>query len=80
MESIITQCYGLKYRSKIYSRQKFKNGIRLTEACSVSDSLGIAVGKSKGVLFFDPCKIQKKSFVPPIVFTDLFIQNKKSKI
>ena len=79
-ESEITQMDVLNHSSNIYSGLNFHDGIRFTEAGAVIDSLGIAVGTSKGVMFFDPCKIQKKSFVPPIVFTDLFIQNKKSKL
>ncbi|MGQ1948606.1 two-component regulator propeller domain-containing protein [Geofilum sp. OHC36d9] len=64
-----------------FDKKDYLRYLSFSEAANCIDKSGkLWFGTSQGVLFFHPDSIQKDGFVPPLVFTDLRLFNRKVKV
>lgn len=74
-ENTLTHLDPLKETSDQFGTGYFPNGFLFTEASPRNGSSEFYIGTSRGFMSFAPSQIVKRSFCPPVVFTDLYIQN-----
>lgn len=61
-----------------YQDKRSDNRLRFSEGTSTFTSTGrMLFGSTEGIFYFQPDSINKSRFVPPIIFSQLLVENKK---
>lgn len=80
-DQLLSRYYPEQEKVEHVSSFMVRNNIHFSEAAPTRNSKGnLVFGTDKGILEFNPALKNERPYQPPVVFTDLLVQGKKSDI